>query len=897
MTNRTIMLRMTHLKIGQWTVTQAVILSTLWVSANLCSAAMPGKGEAVEIDNGLLKARFSPGKEGIRQEYFAARGKEWVLLAESLLPGNASPAEIPSQPLGGAGSLYDVSIDPQHRILSGTALNSIDPVVRNKDGASVILRGESSGTIIEQTVTLKNGYQAAHIEIAATLSGESPKLEYLLAPWIAHLDGPPDFIHAPAYQPTADSVIGDRTFFSPLLCVQKDGNFIGLVPDLDLINQNIVYAAGTRQHPDSNSFPVQVPPESASMPAALHLELNSSAPQRPVLTYGMMDYAVHQHVWYRHHNTPGGMARTLSGNQARIGMDLLLNAEAPANRGYQMASQHLWRKYGHRQFKQPRPQAMPAADYARICYPANLRFQGYEVGGGTTNIRRIPNRPDLETWQQWEEGGHPVGGLRLYAPQWRNYIANTGWWNNTCDAIGFFYWGRKLGDEDLQDKARRIVNFALSAPQNRGLFPGLYDLGSKTWARSLWHPPLVGYDPNRPECYWSAPGAYQTASASVTAGYLMEYRRTCEDNPRILPYVRRYADFLIESMQPNGCVPAWFSEDLKPLPSLLWNADGGAHIWVLSEVYKATREKKYLDAARRAARFMVNEVMPKQRWADFEAFYSCAVKPETFFDQRTGQGPRNTMSMSWALQGFLALFESSNDPVDLGHAAAIADYVSFYQAVWDPHFIVTAYPFGGISSQTGDAEWLDQRAHRFADPFVRIGLLTGRQDLVERGIAAARSCFTLVNHPRHLANDIYRYPNFPLGLGPENIDHEGFPQMPMSSGPSWGSIGGLAGMAQLLDRLGGVHVNFEKNVACGVDGVWVDSFRREGNIIHLDLANPLAALRLPYGRPYSLELRVAGLPPGKYQLVINNQSPLQCTAEELAHYHLSVNGDVIGSGE
>ena len=32
------------------------------------------------------------------------------------------------------------------------------------------------------------------------------------------------------------------------------------------------------------------------------------------------------------------------------------------------------------------------------------------------------------------------------------------------------------------------------------------------------------------------------------------------------------------------------------------------------------------------------EVLPGQRWTDFEAHYSCAVKPETFFDERTG-GP------------------------------------------------------------------------------------------------------------------------------------------------------------------------------------------------------------------------------------------------------------------
>jgi hypothetical protein len=138
------------------------------------------------------------------------------------------------------------------------------------------------------------------------------------------------------------------------------------------------------------------------------------------------------------------------------------------------------------------------------------------------------------------------------------------------------------------------------------------------------------------------------------------------------------------------------------------------------------------------------------------------------------------MSMSWALQGFLALHEATGEQRFLESAASVADSASLFQAVWAPEFVVTAYPFGGVSSQLGDAEWLDQRAHRFADPFVRIGLLMGRNDLVERGVAAARSSLTLTSHPRHRANGIYTHTDFPTGLGPENVDHEGFPQRPLS---------------------------------------------------------------------------------------------------------------------
>lgn len=849
---------------------------------------MRGAGR-VEIDNGLVKARFTADRAGLEQEYLAARGGEWVPLARGFCPRGRA----------GVAPLYDTALDPAHRILATESLRGIGEVQESEDSVSVVLLGACGGTRIEQTVVLGRGHRFVHLEVAATLAGSPPRLEYLLLPLELALAGPWDATHAPTYEPTPDSIIGDRVFYSPVAYVQQGGLFVGLVPDLDVIDRHVIQARGARQHPDSNAFPVPVNPATVSMPTALDVEFPPAGKGRALMAYGMIDSVVHQHVWFQHVATPGAMVRELSDNEVRIGMDLLLAAEAPKARGYQLAARHLWRRYGSRHFQQPRPQAMPYAEYARVCYPAHFRYQGYDVAGERLNHRQLPDRPDLTGWQQWEADGRPVGGLRLHAPQWSNLVANLAWWNNVCDATGLYGWSRRLGERDplaadLRDKARRMVNLALAAPQDQGIFPALYDLAGRRWLRGLWNPPRDGYDPGAKSAYWdwtSGNAAYQTAAASVTAGYLMQYRRTCEDDPRIVPYVRRYGDFLVANMPPSGCVPGWFTADLKPLPSLKWNADGGAHAWVLGELYLATRERKYLAGARRAAAFLVAEVLPQHRWADFEAFYSCAIKPETFFDERTGQWPCNNMSISWALQGFLALYEATDERPYLEAAEATADFAGLFQAVWAPHYVITAYPFGGVSSQLGDAEWLDQRAHRFAGPFVRIGLLTGRQDLLERGVAAARSALTLVNHPRHRANGIYAHTDFPVGLGPENIDHEGFPQRPLSSGPSWNSVGGLAGVTHVLDQLGGVHVDLDRGIAVGVDGLAAARARREGRVVRLDLDNLLAALPLPYDEAYAVDVRVVGLPDdGEFQLILNGGEPVTLPAAELAALRLAVNG-------
>jgi hypothetical protein len=380
-------------------------------------------------------------------------------------------------------------------------------------------------------------------------------------------------------------------------------------------------------------------------------------------------------------------------------MDLFLNVDAVPFRGYQRISSFLWKKYGSTNFHLPRPQAMPFSEYAKVCYPASFSYQGYEVVKGPATKQRS-GHPELASWQQWEQNGVPMGGLRLSAPQWNQFIYNTAWWNNVCDATGIFFWGKKMKDSSMIDKARRIINFTLSAPQKEGIFPGLYDINKKSWVKSLWKPPLKGYDPSKSDCYWNwVDGAYQTASASVTVGYLLQYRLSCEDHPGILPYARAYGDFLIRNMQPDGSVEEWLDDELRPLASLRWNADGGVHIWVLSELYRATHDNKYLQAAEKLSRFMMKEVMPHQKWYDFETFYSCSVKPETFFDAFTGQWPANSLSVGWAIDGFSSLYEVSHHKDYLSAAVAIADYSLFYQAVWAPNYIVTAYPFGGFSSQ------------------------------------------------------------------------------------------------------------------------------------------------------------------------------------------------------
>jgi hypothetical protein len=855
--------------------------------AALLSASTQGTiaADSASLDNGRVKAVFTLQDNCVTQSYFAQDGSEWLLIAESFIP----PSPYPKQ----ASQLYNSQADPTHRFVVPQIMHTIKVLDSTDTVQTVVLSGQAHGVTITQKISLRHGEDHFHVVVNATLPEQNPQLDVIVSPYVFAIEGTPDFTHAPSFKPSQDDIIGDTAFLSPAALAQQGGRFIAIVPDLDAINAHAIKATGARKHPDSNSFPIDMPAGWETMPTALDLDLQSQLTPKPLLSFGMMDHIVKQHVHWLRDNSPGAMVRTLSHNEVVYAFDLFVSATAPPRRGFQNISQYFWKTYGAKMLQQPRPQAMPFASYAEVCYPAYAKYQGYRTIG-VSRIENIddPTRRELNSWQEWELNGQMVGGFRLTAPQWNDLVYNTSWWNNVCDATGLYYWGQTLQNQDWTNKARRIINFTLMAPQDHGVFPSLYSLKEKRWIGSLWRPPRENYDPAVQQHIWdSENGVYMSASASTTAGYLLQYYNTCEADERIIPYVMRYADFLVANMQPNGNVPAWFDLDLQPLPSMReFNADGGVHIWVLTELYRRTHKQKYLDASRTMADFLIAEVLPNQRWSDFETFYSCANKPETFFDSHTGQPGRDLMAVIWALNGLTSLYEVSGDVAYLDAAVATADFGVLFQDVWQPHYVQCGYTFGGTVSQLGDGDRLDLRSHRFAGPMVKLGLLADRKDLVERGIAYSRAAFTLINHPRHKSNDIYGHSVFPLGISGENGTHEGFPQTPLGSGPSWSSVGALAGAAHIAQQLGGAYIDLSTGERYGVDGVRIGDVRLRGRELQISITNALATLPMPYEYAYPIKLKVRGLPDsGAFSLSVNGQRKVSATANDLADYTITIN--------
>jgi len=836
--------------------------------------------DSLEIHNDLVRARFSKGPGRVEQEYAAKSGDgDWTVLAKAFHPSSPRPKDV--------SPLYsDSDVAREYRLLSADDFGTVKVVKNTPHEVVVSLSGTSGNNRLEQTISLATGQDHFHIEVDALLGQTPPRLEYLLSLFAFVGGNPPDFTHVPCLKRAADDVIGDRIFDAPATIIQKEGRLTALVPDLDILNEEVIYAQGARPLEGTRGFRIPQDPAKISMPTIMDLDLKSGLTAAPVFAFGLADFFTEQHMFWRHENLKGAMVRDLSTNRLRYGFDLFLRADATPFRGYQSISQFLWQQYGREFLRQPRPQAMPLVEYAKVCYPAAFSYKGDIARDTKRYSEGLAYDPadsgPLVTWLEFDLDGSPVGGIRATPSQWYNDIQFSPWWNCARDAVGMYWWGKQT-DPSLVEKARRIVNLALTAPQKQGIFPSIFRYSEKRWYGCYWKFPAdfktkwtlpSSWTPKAiPTTFWNTnSNLYQTAAASKTGVYLLHYRRLCEDDTRILPYLRPYGDFLVDHLGDKACIPAMLTVDFDPVPELAFNAEGGIHIWFLCELYQATQEKKYLDAAERMATFLAKEILPQQRWYDFETFYSCSIKPEDFFDSYTGQWPQCTLSMLWATDGYTSLYEATKNPDYIHNAEAVADYAGFFQAVWQPHFMISAYAFGGFRSQNSDAEWLDMRQSLFGEAFVRLGKLAGRQDLLERGVAAVRSSFAIINHPRHIANDIFRYPRYPLGIEPENIDHEGLPQNPLRSGFDWGEGGGLAAAATLLCHLGGAYLDFAKNLGVGVDGVYVKWFDCHGKRIQVELVNQLALLPSAYDSTYPIQFRIEGLAAGKYQLVVNGRA-------------------------
>lgn len=824
----------------------------------------------VSIENAHVRLILTKQNDGkVSQQYFARKGGTWALVAESFAPVFKRPARGGDVPPANAVRLFDSSVT-RFRYLAAELPASVRLALGNSTKfAGVELVSTCRGAVVRQRIALREGRRHFHVDVDLKLPGKPAKLDYALSTFTFNLDRPPTFVHTPALKydnadsgqnrfrilPGKDHIIGDRAFHAPAVILQEGGLFAALVPDLEAINRYQVPSPDARRKIDipRNKFSLPLRADKYTMPTGLDLNVKTGLTSKPVFSFGLMDSIICHHIHYQRVND-ASMVRTLSKNAIGYAFDLFVGADVAPGSGFQRVARHQWERFGHPVFRRRPHLAMPFQDYAQLIARVVL-------DGGKGVGKPVGGYRGTGSWLEWEIDKLPVGGFCSPIPFFRGVINNTSYWNQAREAPGMYFWGRKLNAPKLIERSRRLVNFCLKAPRNEhGLFALLYDAGSRKWSLHFSDPPhgKKGY-------FLRVSRSYSVPVMSKTGAHLLDYYLRCGKDGRIVAYLRPYANWLLSKIDDRGAVPTYVTDKMVDSPILYHSAHPAASMWFLAEFHNATQEAKYRAGARRIAAYTQKEILPEAKWIDHEQYSSCGAKPYTFVrDKWQNQPARANLCVIWAAEGFAALHRATRDDRYLKAGERCIDYLTFTQCCWDPHYIYTAFPFGGSSVDNSDnATMLDARQAETAEPFIWYGKALGRQDLLERGVAAARSSIVLIHHPRHVKNDIYGYPNWPLGLGPENIDHEAHPQSPMRTHPSWGESSGVfTGLAEACRELGGVYVHYNKRLAVGANGIRVKRVAFEQRKLSVELESWLAAkyLKMPWAKAFVTDLLVEGLP-------------------------------------
>ncbi len=855
-----------------------LIITTLYlifITDTVCAqdaVAIKKTKAGILISNGLVMSRFTYSGVRILQEYYAKKGNQWILVVKSF----DSPSVYPPD----AVQLFNNQLDINHRFLLTAELKRMKIIHHDKNTAIVQLDGGRGKNTFQQTIALnKNDYHFSII--VKTELGDAPyKVDYALSPFVFNSSKMPEFVHTPTLKfdnndskqnrfkllAGKDQIIGDRAFHAPAIILQDKGIFAALVPNLNIINESAVTSKDARRTIDigRNMFSVPIDSQSYTMPTGLDLNIKTGLTPKPIFTFGYMDNIIAHHIRYQRTNGPE-MIRTLTKGTLKYAFDLFVNATMPRCKGYETIAAYQWNKYGHPVFMNHPHLTMPFENYFKVVDSITFHHSKYQDIDIPLN-----GYEDYGSWLQFDMDGVPVGGYRSAVNFWNDVIHNSIFWNNARDASGFWFWGKKLNRPDFIDKANRIINFCLLAPRNKdGLFATLYNANSKTWGLQFSDPPN-----GKAELFLRQSGSYDIAAMSKTGAHLLDYYFRCEKNKKIIPYLTPYANWIIAHIDNNGSLPSYVTTDMVGSPLLKNSAQPASSMWFLASMYIATHQEKYKIAAKRISEYLEKEIIPEAKWMDMEQYYSCGAKPIAFQkDVWQNEPVRGNLATIWACEGYARLYEATNEKKYLTLGVSCINYLSFSQCIWAPHFIYTALPFGGFTADNSDnSTMLDARQAETVKPFIWYGKILNRQDLLERGIAAARSSVVLMNLPSHKANDIYKYTNiYPYGLGPENIDHEGHPQSAMRTSPSWGEGSGVfTGLAEAYRELEGGYIDFENNIYVGVNGVRIQKASVHGSRIDVFITDALANLKLAFDEPFVVPIRLHGLKKKSYSLYINN---------------------------
>ncbi len=695
-----------------------------------------------------------------------------------------------------------LAASPAIRVVTaaGVAVCSIQSA--NTSAHTLILKGKCNNGRFEQRLTPASEIDVLEVSTRfkadhdVSLNSLEDRYDFMPARNVRvdTYTGPLDFVWSQNIKSESDDLVAAPEFKSPVVLMQQREVFAGILAGVD--NRHVEMRA---------------------------LDLDVTSSSRPWMSYGAISFEPHGHSYF-HRSTTAHVPQYA--HTVEYHYQLLLSAQ-PSKQGYRRAVRLLWEKLGH-------PELLRSSDEQRnVLRPELHSFDSWRDEAWMNYADRI--------YSSWPCGTTTCGTLasnRNITGDW-NHPEKDAWFNpwfqTLRTAYGWYVHGKSTGDAAMMSKAESVLNLALTAPRTQGAFATIYTVPGKQWTASDgW----AGYK-----------DSYDAFSMSWTAYWMLRWAQDLVParKTEILNFAKSFGDFLLREQKSSGVIPSWYQQEtLEPQSEFAnFNAETAPSALFLVTLSSLTKDARYLQAAEKAMNFITDEVVPRQRWFDFETFLSCARKPYDFFDPWTSQFPQNNLAEMQAPEVMLSLYQATGKQTYLERGQQMLDYLLLTQQVWN-NPALAPMTLGGFTTQNTDAEWSDARQGYAAIILMDYYQQTGRPEYLERAIAASRSTFAVAPW--------------------ENWAHTGYIDEPGAlTGFHWGTGSAMTSIELMQPVLGDAMIDLDSSSGAGFDECTLTDVIARGKSVSFSL------LASDNQRTYLVKFR--GVKPGRLYSISWNHHP------------------------
>ncbi len=677
------------------------------------------------------------------------------------------------------------------------------------------------------------------------------QLSKLLVNYSIILGGNPDFIWVPHLRPEEGLVMGDHIYRSPVIIYKKAEIAFALIPDLKTLAAN---------HP---------------LKSFMDFNLQPDKNKYPQISYGFGNYEPFKHTFFKHE--PSKIWEIPKGTDLTFRYYIIVFNNKNILEILQSINQFFWEKYVRKNlYDSFEPQVLPYCINVQEGFKAIFdrhRFWGdfvinkKECGGiwqrswaGTKKKAIqfiVPEKLALHRERNSTENVSSNVGVHkgindiIYDPEkvkWfdkytrRHAFApriaevwNNAWFLNMRTAYSFRYFAKEFDNIELKEKADRILNTILNLPRKNGIFP------SVIFPAGL-HSNIISYINGVKAGLYS--DQYNIVDACLAMYWALKSYQDFEKIDLIVERSKELLELIKLIQQKNGAIPTFIglkNEKIDIDKALLGSASSGAVLMFLTELHKIYPNSEVLTLAEIISKYLQDEILPKNKWHDFEPFFSCTMLPLNFFDDYTNSHVMNTLCIYWCAEGLKELFKLTKNSDYLKDGEQALAILSLFQQVWNMPYI-SYNTFGGFGVQNADAELGDARQGLFVRTYMEYYLLTNNEEYMERGIAALRASWSLQLLKEYEGicpgntKNIETIDNVDKGSMYENYGHTGSDyRMYGQITFDWGIGTAAMATAYTKNHFGDLFIDFKNQFVFGIDGVLMKQFEFKENTIHISI--------------------------------------------------------------